>query len=300
MGLTVNQTLERAREEVFEAGGVARPAWDLLKNAVTDTTSLTVTLEGRQTYVPPDGDIEYDDNSMEIADVQSTSGAVVTLFNRGALGSDAATHTAGTRVFLDSPYKKYLLLNGLKAIIGQLAGYGLYAVKYTDTLDYSTTAPVPLIAGTTDVLEVLYENGTQWMPIAKNQWRIFHHYTALNVPAIQFLGAPARHGANLRVTYTTDFNLTTFTLTTDLDTVGVPSTLQPHLAQGLSGHVLSGRDVPLLESEHIRPDPQAPQQPGTRLNVGRALWTSFLSGPVKAELVRQMKQSPPQLVYERI
>lgn len=78
MGLTVSQIIERAYEDILEAGGVARPAWDKLSTAITDAAATTCTLAGRQSNVPPDGTLEFDDSSMEIADIYSVAAPLVT------------------------------------------------------------------------------------------------------------------------------------------------------------------------------------------------------------------------------
>lgn len=300
MGLTVEQTIERAYEEILEAGGAARPAWDVLEGAL-DASTLTIVLEGRQSYVPPDGLLEFYDSSMEVVEVKSVSSTTVTGQTRGYLGTTAATHADGVKVVLDNPYPRQILLNGLKAVISQLRGYGLYFEAFTNSLTYPTNTPLELPAGAVDVLDVLVQSGSNWFPIPKGTgYRVFYKYagTATSPPALQFFsgGSP---GSALRIRYKKEFDTDPFALTTDLDVTGVPETLQHHLAQGLAGHILMGRDVPQLEAEYIPPDPQAPQL-GSRMNVGRALWTSFVSGPVYAERVRQLEVNPTQITYERI
>lgn len=301
MGLTVENVIERAYEEILEAGGTARPAWDVLEGAI-DASTLTIVLEGRQTYVPPDGLLEFWDSSMEVVEVKSTSSSTVTGQTRGYLGTTAAIHSDGAKVVLDNPYPRYVLLNGLKAVIDQLRGYGLYQEAFTSSLTYNTTAPVELPTGAKDVIDILSQNGSNWLPLAKGtSYRVFYNFTGVNTaPAIQFFGGGIQ-GAAMKVRYKKEFTTSTFALTTDLETtVGIPSTLAPHLPTGLAGHILMGRDVPMLEAEYIRPDPQNPTQIGTKMNVGRALWTSFISGPVQAERVRNLETNPTVITYDRV
>ena len=291
MGLTVEQVIERAFEEILEAGGTARPAWDVQSGTITDS-GTTLTLGGRQTYVPPDGLVEWWDSSMEVADVYSTSSSTVTLQTRGYLGTTAASHAAGTKVVLDNPYPRQVLLNGLKAVIGQLYGFGLYQiVNSAGTLTYSSVTPVALPTGAKDIAggTIWVLDGTNYIPIRKGSG--FRLITAFSPSRIQFHGPYT--GRALYFDYKKDFDTSTFALTTDLETtVGLPSTLTPHLAQGLAGYILMGRDVPTLESEYIRPDPQNPSQVGTKMNVGRALWESFKAGPVRAERSRIIEEHP--------
>lgn len=295
--MLVSQVLERAREEVYEAGGVARPAFDIQEGAITDTGD-TLTLEGRQTYVPPDGLIEWEDASMEVAEVKSAAGVVVTLQTRGYLGSTPAAHTDGTKVNLDPPYPRYVLFNGLKAVLSQLRRFGLYAKAYTDTLNYSEVSPVALPTGAYDVVEVYVKNGVNWFPLSRGKhFHVLKNFgpTLTSPPSIQFFGA-GYQGADLRIVYKTDFGTIT-TLTDDLDTALVPDGLQQGLALGLTGHILMGRDVAHLESEHIQPDPQNPIPPGTRSSVGRMLWDNFVTQFVLTERVRNMEETPPKIVH---
>lgn len=289
MGLTVEQVLERALEEIFEAGGTSRPAWDVLHGAI-DADDTAIVLKGRQGYVPPDGTLEFWDSSMEVSDIYTSSGVNITLQTRGYLGTTAATHSDGVKVVLDNPYPRYVLLNGLKAVIGQLYGFGLYDRE--SSADTITNTPVSLPTGGRDVVGhvVWAYDGSQYHPLRKGRdWTLI---TAFTPPKIQFHPS-FWFGRSIQYDYKKDFDTSTFALTTDLETtVGLPSTLTPHLALGLAGHILSGRDVPSLESEHIRPDPQNPQQPGTRASIGQLLWSRFIQGPVTAERMRQLEHSP--------
>lgn len=297
MGLLVSDVLERAREEIFEAGGITRPAWDTQVGALTNSaTALTVT--GRETYIPPDGVVEWEDASMEVADVYTAVGTSVTLQTRGYLGSTAAAHSAGVKVIMDPPYPRYVLFNALKAVISQLRGFGLYGKAITTALTYSVTSPVSLPSGAFDVVEVYWQNGSNWFPLVKGtNFRVFQNFGPLltSPPAIQFLGG-GTPGAALRVVYKTDFG-TPAALTDDLDTLLVPSGLQHGLAQAVAGHVLMGRDVPHLESEHVQPDPQNPLPPGTRSSVGQMLWNNFIRTFVLTERVKQLEQTPPTITH---
>lgn len=318
MGLTVNDVLERARDEALEAGGASRPAWDAQSGTINDS-SLTLTLAGRQTYVPPDQLVEWDDSTMELADVYSTTGAVVTLRSRGYLETDAASHAAGTKVILNPPYPKIVLFNALSSVIGQLYGYGIYWKKLSTALTLSVTGPVSLPSGARDVLAVIHGfSGSSLISLRKGtEFEVIYNggTTVDAPPQIQFLstnGVPA--GAGLRVGYKADFSLPqdvydadtssppaySSVLDVDLDTCGIPTHLQPHLPTAIAAHVLMGRDVPLLESEHVAPDPQNPQQPGTRSSVGRMLWTNFITGPVQAERNRLLEANPIQITYTRV
>lgn len=299
MGLTVEQVIERAYDEILHAGGQARPAWDVLEGAINSSVTSMV-LEGRQSHVPPDGLLEFWDSTMEIVEVKSVSSTTVTLQTRGYLGTTAGSHDDGTKVVIDNPYPRQVLLNGLKAVIGILHGYGLYTEAYSSALTYSAIAPVELPSGATDVVAVNYQSGTQWYPLTKGtHFRLLQNYglTSSSPPAIHFYGGTASQGAAMKVIYRKEYTLPS-ALTDDFDTLGVPSSLQHHLATGLAGHVLMGRDVPYLESEYVPPDPRDPQV-GSKLNVGRALWSSFIENGVLVERNRLLTQNPTIITHER-
>lgn len=295
MGLLVSDVIERAYEEIFEAGGVARPAWDVQSGSL-DSSSLALVLEGRAQNTPPDGIVEWWDSTMEIADVYTTSGANVTLQTRGYLGTTAGSHSDGVKVVLDNPYPRYVLLNGLKSVISQLYGFGLYAkTNSAGSLSLSTSTPVSLPSGARDVAgnRIWVTDGSNYFPLIRGQhYEVIHAFTP---PKIQFFPTVPWTGRAMYFDYKKDFTLPT-ALTDDLDTLGIPTSLQHHMALGLAGHVLAGRDVPMLENEHIRPDPQQPQQPGTKASIGRMLWGQFVSGPVQAERQKQLESNPTTIV----
>lgn len=296
MGLTVAQVIERSREEIFQAGGVARPGWDVQEGLLA-IDGLVLTVEGRHPNIPPNSILEWEDDSMEVAESKSVSGTAVTLQTRGYLGSSPAEHADGTKVLVNPPYHRYVLVNALKAVIGQLFGYGLYAVANSaGLLTYSSYEPVTLPTGAKDIVgsTIWVFDGRNYHPLERGtDWRFIR---ALTPPKVQFLGGWA--GRAIYFDYKKDFDTSTFALATDLDTAGIPATLQQHLATAVAGHVLMGRDVPSLEAEHIQPDPQAPQQPGIRANVGLRLWQTFLAGPVAAEHRRQLQENPTQIIFE--
>lgn len=293
MGLLVSEVLERSRDEIFEAGAADRPIWDTQSGSINDT-STTLTLTGRETYTPPDTVVEWDDNSMELADVYSTSGTTVTLQTRGYLESTAASHTAGTRLWLDHPYPKIVLFNALKAVIGSLYGLGIYYKNNSaGTLTLNTITPVSLPTGARDVVgDIWAYDGINYYPVSRSQFDVIYAFTP---PKVQFSASLPWNGRAIYFDYKKDFTLPT-ALTDDLDTLGIPTTLQPHMAKGLAGYVLMGRDVPALETEYTRPDPQQPGQPGTRASIGRLLWGTFLEA-VSSERNRLLESHPTAITY---
>ena len=298
MGLTVEQVIENAIETIFEAGGTGRPAWDVQSGAIT-ASAVALTLNGRQTYVPPDSLVEWWDSTMEVADVYSVDGVNVTLQTRGYLGTTAGSHVDDTKVVIDNPYPRQVLFNGLKSVISQLYGYGLYnKTNSAGTLTVPSATTLTLPVGARDVV-----GNTMWVDVAGRFQRAVRgrHYeviTAFTPPRIQFFPNVGWAGFAIYFDYKKDFTLPT-ALTDDLDTLGIPTSLQHHMAQGLAGHVLMGRDVPQLENEHMRPDPQAPAQPGTKASIGKLLWNEFLTGPVAAERTKQLEANPTTITHER-
>ena len=275
MGLTVAQVIERARNEIFEAGAADRPVWDVQEGAINSSV-LSLTLEGRQDHLPDDGTIEWDDDSMEIGDVKDVDDVTVTLQTRGYLETTAASHSDGVRVWFDHPYPKQVLFNALSAVIGQLKGFGLYAkTNSAGSLTLSTVTPVSLPSGTRGIVgNVIYAyDGINYIPLQKGRhWDVIFAFTP---PKVQFYPTVPYMGRTLYFDYKKDFTAPT-ALSDDLDTLLIPSSLQSHMAKGIAGYVLQGRDVPQLEGEYIKTEAQ-PQQPGTRASVGRILWESFVN-----------------------
>lgn len=305
MGLLVGEVIEMARSQHLQPGGVNTEEAAFQSGALTNTaTSLTLS----EAIAVPDGAvIEWDDATMEAALVRDRAAAVLTLAKRGYLDTDAAAHSDGTRVIVDPIYLKKTLYDALQAVIGSLRGFGLYAKATSTSLTYQTSSFITLPATAIDTLNEMYVvNGSTYNVLTKGtNFRVLYHFSPIKV---QFFSG-GTVGAALTLPYKTDFILPDnatlgagqTVLDVDLDSCLIPSSLQMHLPLAIAAHILSGRDIPQLDAEHIRRT--AANQgvpPGTRTSLGRTLWTQFVSGPVMAERHRLLESNPVAISYERM
>ena len=304
MGLTVSDVIEQTRSQFLQPGGANLESWDRQVGALLAAAD-TMTVEGIAEYIPPSAVVEWDDNTMEAALVGEPATTTVPLALRGYLDTDPADHVAGTRVIVDPVYLKKVLYDGLRSVIALCNGAGLYAIRPTTGLTYQTSTLVTLPEGTTGIAgDVYVVNGSTYNVLSPSQFRVLNGFSP---PKVQFLGGGII-GAALTLNVKRDYLQPTevtlgvgeTVLDVDLDDCYIPQSLQMHLAMGVAAHVLAGRDIPSVDSEHIRRT-QANQgiPPGTRVNLGRTLWTQFMSNGVYAERARLVNLSPTSLQFER-
>lgn len=295
MGLTVREVVERTQSEYLFGGGVNLPAWTTLTDPIAPTAMQIVL--GTRNVFGSDDVLEFDDDSGELAITSLRSGTTYVLQERGYLETEAAAHAAGTRVIANNPYPKHLLLQSLQGLIGQLYGLGIYAKGIDTTQVYSHLAPVTLPLDARDTFsEILQTRGAGLGYTRLRKSVNFEVLQAFTPPKVQFFhgGSP---GYALTIPYKKDFNTATFTLSTDLDAVGISSSLQHELPTGLASRVLAGKDVPEATAEHVRRQLALQGSPvGTRTSVSASLWRTFLNAVV-LERSRLTEAYPTSITY---
>jgi hypothetical protein len=294
------EVIQRAQSETLRSGGVAIPTWDKLA-ADLDLTTKTFALSGRTgVTVPPDSILEFDDDSGELALNEVTSGTSVQVYERGYMESSPATHTAGTRVIVNNPYNKVVLLNHLKAVVAQLYGFGLYRPRSSTALTYNAITPIELPADARDTYAHMWVNrsgsGTLgYLKLRKgSEFDVLYDFSPIKV---QFFGG-GQQGFPLVIPYKADYGAVT-SLSSDLDALGIPSSLQPQLAYAVASMALMGKEAPNVEAESIRRAQANANVPvGSRLSVGNALWQRFLNA-IALERSRLLESNPPTITYDR-
>jgi hypothetical protein len=292
--MLAREIIERTQSTYLWAGNNHPPAWDVQDGSLTNN-ALTMTVEGRLDRIPNEGTLEWDDDSMELALVKSVAATTVTFQERGYLETEAATHTDGTRVLIDNPYPKAIVFDALKTLIGMLYGFGLYRRNLDASRTLNNVSPVALDALDKDVASTIWwRSGSQWLKLRKGtHFEVIHEVSPIE---IQFWGYGAQ-GSALRMTTKRDFTRPT-ALTDDLDNLGLSTSLQEGLSMGVAGLILQGRDVPLVQADHIRRSLEMQNAPvGTASNLGRMLWTTFVQQYVSAERMRLMESNPPSIVH---
>lgn len=304
MGLTVLDVLHQTRSQFLQPGGVNQETFDEQSGAVT-SGATSMTTDGLASYIAEGSIVEWDDNTMEAALVRSSAGAVVTFQERGYLDTAPAAHADGTRVIVDPVYLKKVLYDALRQVISLMNGAGLYAIRPATGLTYQTSTLVTLPQGTTGIAgDVYVANGTTYNVLTSQSFRYLGGFTP---PKVQFLGGGIV-GAALTMNVKRDYlqpsdvalGVGQTVLDVDLDNCFIPQSLQMHLPMGIAAQVLAGRDIPSVDSELVRRTQNNAGVPvGTRVNLGRTLWTQFLSGPVNAERNHLLGQSPVTISHER-
>ena len=302
-GLTVRNVIEMAKSQHLYPGNVNQEEVAYQSGALTNSAT-TMTLA--EAVAIPDGEIvEWDDNTFDVSLVKSQTGTTVNFSARGYLETAAEAHADGTRIIVGPSYTRKVLYDALQSVIAGLRGRGLYAQVYTSSLTISTTAPVQLPTGAFGVSSILYQNGSNWFPLDANGYRLFHNYSGVGTaPAIQFLTGLS--GAATRIVYKRDYVLPEdvtlgggeTVLDVDLEEdCFLPAALTHALPLGVASHVLTGRDIPSVDAEHIRRASLTTQVPvGTRTSLSRTLQSRFQE-EIQAERHRLLEANPVSIVY---
>lgn len=289
--MLASDIIERTRSEFLEAGNVGVTEWDYTTADIT-SADTTVSLSGRAEYVPGDGVIEFYDDSMEAALVRSASGPTITMQERGYLETTAAAHTSGTRVLIDPPFLRQVIFNALRSVVSSLYAYGVYEREFHEST-YNAITPVTLPTNAMDPLSVIWVSrgtGLGWNKLTRGtHWEPIPLSDAIRV---QFYHGGSQ-GRTVQIPYKRAYREPT-ALSDDLGTLGVPTTLQPHLPLGIAGHLLMGREVPKLQADHIKRQLEGQNVPvGSLANIGRLLWQTFIQQHVQAERTRLSEITPP-------
>jgi hypothetical protein len=307
MGLTVREVLERTQTEIINSGGMNIPAWTYMSEVIADTVDKSFNTNTR-TVIPDDSIIEWDDDSMELADVQSvTDAGAVTLYSRGYLETTAATHANGVKVIIDPPFPKIARFNALVSVIRMLPTLQLHATTTDTATTFISSAPQTLPVAVTDVLPFIYAlDGSTYVTLREGiNYEVLHWFTPKK---IQFYSG-ALEGAALVIPYTKDFtdpetiydadtaSPPTYgsVLDVDLDDCGVPSSLQAFMPMAVASFLLEGKEVPTVQAEYVRRQYETQNTPvGSRTSVAKSLWRRFIE-QVHLEKMRQLASNPPTI-----
>jgi len=287
--------MDRTFSEWLSPSGINRPAWDTVATAgvLSGTGEGTFTVSGRVTSIPNDTILEIDD---ELIRTSAVSTVTVTTGGRGYLETAAASHAAGSYVYIDPPFPRINVFNALNNIISQLYPAGLYVRTTNASFNWSTKAVQALGTGTLDVLSVIVrtpstdENYTD--PLMEGRdYRILYEFTPPKIRMIR-----GGYGTNqYAVTVITKKDFTQAATTADdlLSVCGVSTNLQPSLPMAVAGWLLQGREVPRVQIEDVRRQLASTGiNVGSALNVGQALLRQFWNGPVANERRRQFEADP--------
>lgn len=295
--MLVSEVIDRTIDEYLYPAGENRPSYDKLASGV-DASTLTIPTSGRVTNIPSDTVLEIDS---ELVLVDSVAGATVTAKERGYLESGSSTHASGASVWVDPAFPRIQIFNKVRAIIGMLMPWGLYARKTDTTQTFTMRNTLALPSGGRRILQItvrdpgsqetyseLRRRGVDWI-----------EYTAFTPPKYHLRRGGAE-GATMTVVYSADFTLPSTEADDVTSVCGVPDTLAPALSMGIAGLLLQGREVTRVQIENVR-RLLASQgvQVGASMNVGQTLLGVFRSQYVLAERARQSELDPTTFEWVR-
>lgn len=283
--------------------GIYQPSYDIL-DVQLNAASLSMVTKQRINTVPTSSilEVEYELMFTEAVqkDTPSAGKTTITLNERGVYETDDVVHTAGKKVILNPDYPKQTVLNAVKWISMMLLGWGLYKRNVDTTYEWDPSNFQALPADCLDVVALLVKNDVNndmWSRREKGR-----HYVVYPefVPPKVWTRAGGAAGQQVQLVYYSDFDLSTFSKDTELDTVGIPKELQPHLAMAAAGYVLQGKELPRVVVEEVRRllSAAGAQVPvGSVLNVGQALMQSFRVDFLEAAKRKQRQLDNPRFEY---
>lgn len=297
--MLVSEAIDRTYLEWLGPAGIDRPAVDRLASTMTNTTpaaGASFTTAGLLERIPPHSVVEI---GTEIISLEGATPTTCIVHERGYYNTIAAAHAIGDEIRVDPKYPRLTLFNHLKSVIGMLVPWGIYRRQSQSTF-YDSTEVMTLPTGADRILSILIrQSGSDEVYTRLTRpgfdWILYREFE----PPKYHMRRGGPQGADMVVNYTQDFTLPTAE-TDDLDTLGIPTRLQPYLPLGVAGFALQGREIPRVQIEEIR-RALAVQgvQVGTALNVGQAMLRAFRYEYVMAERRRQVEEDPPQLVWAR-
>jgi hypothetical protein len=295
--MLVSEIIDRTYSEWLEPGGINRPAWDTVATigVLVGTAEGTFTVTGRQSAIPSDTLLEIDD---ELIATSGVAGTTVTTNGRGYRETGAVAHSAGAKVFIDPKFPRIVVFDALKNIMQRLYPHGLYQRVTNGAFNWDTRQVQALDSGALDVLSVIvrvpgsYEQYTD--PLMEGRdYRVLWEFTPPKLRMIQ--GGYGSGSQAVTCIIKKDFTQPSSTAD-DLDTLGVPTSLQPSIPMAVAGWLLQGREIPRVQIENIQRQLASQGiQVGSALNVGQALLNQFWNGPVADERRRQFERDPTKI-----
>lgn len=248
-----------------------------LNGAITDTTSLTMTLSYDARGIQRGTKLAID---QECFYVWSIAGQTATV-ERGRFGSTAATHADGSMVYVNPRWSDFDIFGALNDELRALSGRGLFRMRTAD-VTYQPAVEGYDLTGVSDLISV-YE--LRWKPVdVSASWPKITHYTlARNMNTSEFSSGTAlliydspAPGRTVHVRYKAPFG----TLTAVTDDVGTVSGLHPEamdlLPIGAAIRLAAGREVRRNFDETQGDTRRADEvPPGANLNAIRQLQTLY-------------------------
>ena len=263
--MLVSEVIDRSYSYLY--GDENLPAFDILDGTI-NASAMQMGTEGLQTYTPQTI-VEID--SELILTKEAESSTTIDLNERGYRETTAASHTDGTKIYINPEFTRIGLFNAVVQVVTSLYGMGLFRLTQDTSLTPSVTSPIALPSGAKRVVEVFVRQGSlQWTRLQKGI-----HYEVLSAfspPVLQlFTGV----GYSLAVSYTSDFTTPT-TEADNLDTLGIPASLQHHFPKAVASVALEGKDIPSVVNEEVKNRLAAEgERVGLGMTVSQALWQAF-------------------------
>lgn len=290
-----SDVIDRTYSDWLYPAGINRPAVDVLAVDISDAVK-TFKVRGRIKEMPTGGILEVED---ELMPIDTRSGVDVTVLERGYLESAPAAHLTGAQIRLNPEFSRVSVFNALKTVIGLLYPWNAYRRIVDASKVVTRTDVVPMPVGAKRVISVRPQrrSSSRWgHPFLEGR-----DYDSLKdvdgAPELQLYRGAA--GEPLRIVYAAEYARPA-AIADELNTLGIPESLQEGFPMAIAGQLLQGREIPRLNIEEVRrllamAGAQIPV--GATFNVGQALLNGFRQLYVNAELDRLAELDPHTFEY---
>lgn len=266
---TVSQFIDQASAMLHSYTGTIEAATYLTAPVSSSVMAMPV---GHPSYITR-GIIEVEDELMHVDNVGDTS-ATLYPFGRGVQNTPAVTHAANVRVTNDPIFPRAQIFNAMKRCMHNVQ-LDLFKIS-TYTFVYSTvqtTYSVP--ADMIRVLNVQYEvvgPSREWVNV--NHWDFDPNADTATTKAI-VLRECIQSGRRVQVTYAAELPVPT-SVTTDLETSGVPEWMQSVLLYGTCWEIIQFVEPARLQLRTVEAKTQgADAVAGAATNVAKQLYAMY-------------------------
>jgi hypothetical protein len=298
LAVLASELIDRTLSEWLQPSGDSKDQFDTLQTTI-DETEVEIVLDGRAEFVPRDSILQI---GTELILVKNSNGSVVEVADRGFGGTTPADHDAGELVWIDPTFSRVEILNGLRAIVAKMNGWGLYARAVDSTNAYTTRGVLNLPAGAREIHSIAVRRSTSeedYSTLSQRgtDWVEFKHFTP---PKFKIRRPVAAEGQEMFVVCIKDFTMPAAETDDLTEDCGLSEQIQEDLPMAVAGQVLKGREVPRVTLDRIREALSAAGlNPGVTMNIGDAMIRSFRSDAVMAERQRMNELDEPSFEWQR-
>ena len=272
--------------------------------ATASTIASPITLQLASTDNIGKGAIEIDEELFWLDSFDRVSNtATVPPYGRGYLGTDIATHTAGTKVTITPTFPRYVIK---KAINDTIAAFGatIFAVKTTSfVFNAAQTTYAFNNLNIHNIMTIMWQDigpSEEWFPIRRWSWDSLASTVAFGAGAQTVtIGDFVQPGRTVKVVYATDPEPFTSNSQDFATQTGLPNSARDVAILGASYRLLTYLDPARAAQVSPQADETDSKRPyGASQSATKQLYALYIQR-LNEETARQQAQYPIRVHYSR-